>query len=323
LRRAEPPAPAYAASGRLLLPVPVYRWERGQRLNQKLLDLQLPLLEKLLDAAPSRSHTLLASGEALVISVIPPSVLPDADIISFGLSVDPSLASRHGVFICPRKNPETLEYMLQKPSTTVLRELAVDNLFYIDVGIWILSDRAVEVLMKKCGWDKTKNRYTEEIPSAYDFYGSFSLALGNSPKEPDPDIAGLTSRIINLPGGEFFHFGTSREIISSSLALQNKVSDQRAIWSRNVKPHPAMFVQNAYVASGWELEGNQLITGVPENSWNLHLPRGICLDMAPAGNSEYIIRPYGIGDAFRGATDSPETLWMNTPLSQWAGRPRP
>ena len=145
--------PSYASMGKLLLPIPVYRWERGQRLNQTLLDLQLPLLEKLLDAAPTSSHTLLASGDALILSEEAFSYLPDSDIISFGLSVDPSLASRHGVFICPRENSETLEYMLQKPSTSTLRELAVDHLFYIDLGIWILSDRAVKVLMKKCGWE--------------------------------------------------------------------------------------------------------------------------------------------------------------------------
>ena len=145
--------PSYASMGKLLLPIPVYRWERGQRLNQTLLDLQLPLLEKLLDAAPTSSHTLLASGDALILSEEAFSYLPDSDIISFGLSVDPSLASRHGVFICPRENSETLEYMLQKPSTSTLRELAVDYLFYIDLGIWILSDRAVKVLMKKCGWE--------------------------------------------------------------------------------------------------------------------------------------------------------------------------
>lgn len=327
--------PSYASAGKLLLPVPVYRWERGQRLNQTLIDLQLPLLEKLIDLAPTSSHTMIASGDALIRCDTPPSHLPDVDIISFGLSVDPSLASRHGVFICSRAKPESLEYMLQKPSTALLRDLAVENLFYIDLGIWILSDRAVEVLMKKCGWDRTKEKYNEGQPNLYDFYGTFGLSLGTHPSEPDPEIVALTTRIINLPAGEFYHFGTSREIISSSLALQNKVSDQRAIWSRNVKPHPAMFIQNSrvdcalseqhstlwiensHVSAGWLLEGEQLVTGVPENSWNLHLPRGICLDIAPIGSSEYVIRPYGIDDSFRGPLHSPDTLWMNQSLSNW------
>ena len=33
--------PAYAPTGKLLMPIPVFRWSRGQRLDQSLLDLQL------------------------------------------------------------------------------------------------------------------------------------------------------------------------------------------------------------------------------------------------------------------------------------------
>lgn len=34
--------PAYAPSGKVLTPIPVFRWERGQRLSQDLLSLQVP-----------------------------------------------------------------------------------------------------------------------------------------------------------------------------------------------------------------------------------------------------------------------------------------
>ena len=40
--------PAYAPSGKILTPIPVFRWERGQRLSQTLLDLQLPLYERMM-----------------------------------------------------------------------------------------------------------------------------------------------------------------------------------------------------------------------------------------------------------------------------------
>jgi hypothetical protein len=36
--------PAYAPSGKILTPIPVFRWERGQKLSQNLLSLQVPLL---------------------------------------------------------------------------------------------------------------------------------------------------------------------------------------------------------------------------------------------------------------------------------------
>ena len=34
--------PAYAPGGKILMPVPVFRWSRGQKLDQSLLDLALP-----------------------------------------------------------------------------------------------------------------------------------------------------------------------------------------------------------------------------------------------------------------------------------------
>lgn len=327
--------PSYAPMGKLLIPVPVFRWERGQRLNQTLLDLQQPLLEKLIHAAPGKTHTLLASGDALILSDVNFDNLPDVDVISFGLSVDPSLSSRHGVFICPRNNSETLEYMLQKPSVDTLRNLAVDYLFFIDVGIWLLSDRAIDVLMKKCGWNPETDRYSNNFPDMYDFYGSFGLTLGRNPKNIDPDTSVLTTSIIQLTGGEFYHFGTSKEIISSSLSLQNKVNDQRQIWTRNVKPRPSMFVQNtlidiplnesqgnlwienSHINKDWKIAGNQIITGIPENKWNISLPEGICLDVSPIGKNKYAIRPYGIDDVFKGALFNSETIWMNAPFKVW------
>ena len=54
--------PAYAPSGKVLTPIPVFRWERGQRLSQDLLSLQLPLYEKIMAMAPESIHTMVVSG---------------------------------------------------------------------------------------------------------------------------------------------------------------------------------------------------------------------------------------------------------------------
>src|SRR5690349_19426832 len=40
--------PAYAATGKLLMPIPVFRWSHGQRLEQSLLDLQLDDYQRVL-----------------------------------------------------------------------------------------------------------------------------------------------------------------------------------------------------------------------------------------------------------------------------------
>jgi hypothetical protein len=95
--------PAYAPLGKVLTPIPVFRWSRGQRLDQNLLDLQLPLYERLMEVSPPNSHTLVASGDVLIQYNKLPAELPDSDVICLGIWVDPHLASRHGVFFYAEK----------------------------------------------------------------------------------------------------------------------------------------------------------------------------------------------------------------------------
>ena len=142
--------------------------------------------------------------------------------------------------------------------------------------------------------------------------------------------------VLPLPGGEFYHYGTSPEIISSTLAIQNLVNDQREIMHHSRKPHPAMFIQNAiteapitennqnlwvensFVGRKWVLSHEHIITGVPENDWDIHLRPNDCIDMVPVGEKEFVVRPYGFNDPFRGGVDEETTLFLGRPLRKWA-----
>lgn len=322
--------PGYAPSGKILTPIPVFRWARGQRLSQNLLSLQLPLYERIMKKAPESLHTLIASGDVYIRANQPLQEIPEVDVVCYGLWVEPSLAKNHGVFVSSRKSPDTLDFMLQKPSLETLGELAGSHLFLMDIGIWLLSDKAVRLLMK--------HSYTEDgkAMKAYDLYAEFGLALGKNPRITDSELNRLSVAILPLPGGEFYHYGTSRELISSTLAVQNLVRDQRAIMQRKVKPHPAMFVQNAvlhqkltaenselwiensYIGENWTLRSQQIITGVPENNWNLSLPEGVCVDVVPVGETNWAARPYGFNDLFKGALSDASTLFMGRPILTWA-----
>lgn len=321
--------PGYAPSGKILTPIPVFSWERGQRLEQNLLSLQLPLYERIMDMAPENIHTLIASGDVYIRSEKPLRKIPQADVICYGLWVNPSLATHHGVFVSDRKTPDILDFMLQKPSLAELEGLAKTHLFLMDIGIWLLSDRAVELLMKR-----SLNSDSAEI-TYYDLYSDYGLALGSHPQIEDEELNGLSVAILPLPGGEFYHYGTSSELISSTLAVQDKVRDQRLIMHRKVKPNPAIFVQNAstdisfssenanlwvensHVGKGWKLASRQIITGVPENDWEITVPDGICLDVVPMGEKGFVARPYGLNDVFKGALDSPCTLFTGIPFGEW------
>ena len=321
--------PAYAPSGKILTPIPVFRWARGQRIDQNLLELQLPLLEQMISEAPRNINTLIASGDVYIRSTQPLAPIPDVDIVCYGLWGDPSLATNHGVFISDRNSPNTLKYMLQKPSVTVLDELIESHLFLMDIGIWILSDRAVEVLMKR-----SLKEGTNDI-SYYDLYSDYGLALGEHPQTTDDEVNKLSVAILPLPGGEFYHFGTSRELISSTLAIQDKVRDQRRIMHRKVKPNPAIFIQNSFtqvklsaenanlwienshVGEGWKLGSRQIITGVPENHWNINLPDGVCIDIVPMGDAAFVARPYGLDDVFKGDLRNDSTTYLGNSFTQW------
>ena len=321
--------PSYGPSGKILTPIPIFSWERGQKLGQNLLSLQLPLYERIMNQAPAGLNTLIASGDVYIRSEKPLQDIPNADVVCYGLWVNPSLATHHGVFVSDRKKPEVLDFMLQKPSLEELEGLSKTHLFLMDIGIWILSDRAIEVLMKR-----SLKEGTNDI-NYYDLYSDYGLALGEHPKTEDEEINQLSVAILPLPGGEFYHYGTSHELISSTLSIQDKVRDQRRIMHRKVKPNPAIFIQNSitqvslsadnanlwiensHVGKGWKLGSRQIITGVPENQWNINLPDGVCIDIIPIGDNDFVARPYGLDDVFKGALDKSTTTYLNIPFTRW------
>lgn len=322
--------PGYAPSGKILTPIPVFRWARGQKLGQNLLSLQVPLYEKIMEQAPEKLRTLIASGDVYIRAEKPLQEIPDADVVCYGLWVDPVLATHHGVFVSDRKQPEALDFMLQKPSLQELENLSKTHLFLMDIGIWLLSDRAVELLMKR----SLKDGSGSDL-KYYDLYSDFGLSLGNHPRITDDELNRLSVAILPLPGGEFYHYGTSRELLSSTVTLQNRVYDQRQIMHRKVKPNPAIFVQNAevgislssnndnlwiensFVGTSWKIGSRQIITGVPENDWTLELPDGVCIDIVPLAEKHWAVRPYGFDDVSKGDIRDEKTLYLGISFPDW------
>ena len=311
--------PSYAVSGKVLMPLPVFRWERGQKLSQDLMSVQLPLYEKMMAAAPERLHTMVVSGDVLIRATQPLQPIPDADVVCYGLWLDASVAKNHGVFVSERRSPSVLKQMLQKPSVQTLAELQKDHFYLTDIGVWLLSDKAVTLLMKRSQSSGISSLSGESGLSAdsfkeYDLYSEFGCALGTAPSRPDDEISSLKVAILPLAGGEFYHFGTSREMIASTMRLQNLVNDQREIMHIDRKPQSSIFVQNSvmkipfteentnvwvensFVGPRWHLTHDHVITGVPENDWDITLAPGECIDVVPVGESDYEVRRYRIDE---------------------------
>ena len=320
---------AYAPSGKVLTPIPVFRWARGQRVDQSLLDMQLPLYEMIMQKAPQSLHTLIASGDVFLRATQPLQTIPEADVVCYGLWATPEQISHHGVFMMNRENPTALDFMLQKPSTEKQAELMQTHFALMDIGVWLLSDKAVEVLRKKCvGKDANIN--------TYDLYSEFGCALGTHPSKPDAELESLNVAILPLPGGEFYHFGTAPELLTSTISLQNLVKDQRFIIQKGVKRQTSVFTQNCLLenrptkkneyiwiensklSAGWDLSRHNIVTGVPQNNWQVSLKDGQCIDIVPIGEKAYALRVYGYNDPSRGALDNEDTIYLGQPFKEWA-----
>ena len=295
--------PAYAGTGKLLLPVPVFRWARGQRLDQSLLDLQLPDYQRVLAHAGQGTVAMVTSGDVLLRFGRTLPVFPQVDVLGLGMWVTPERARDFGVFFSKRERSEELSFFLQKPSAARIRELAGEYLYLVDTGMWLLSERAVAVLMRKCGWDAEGQEFAAGgVAGGYELYAQMGLALGKVPAVVDAEVNGLTSAVVPLPAAEFYHFGTSRQLIESITALQNLELDERKLGLMGARRHPnqylqnsqfsfplrleenhTLWVENSTVPKSWQLASEHVLTGVPENGWDLRLEAGVCLDFVPVG----------------------------------------
>jgi len=326
--------PAYAPYGKSLLPMPVFRWSKGQHLDQKLLDFQSGYYERILQNAPDSYSLLIGSGDVMFLSSDRFQKLPEADVLVFGIWVDDAVASRHGVFFSRREKQDQLSFVKQKPSVEELREHAREYYYLMDSGIVMMNTETTLKLMKKSGWNEESQSFSDLSPRFYDLYNDMLTAFGNETDSGDPELSGLSVKLIPLHEGEFYHFGSNSDLISSTLRLQNRITDQRLKYASESDHHPSIFQQNAdihvsfgsehhhlwiensYIPETWKLSHHHILTGIPENQWELDLPANICLDLVPLDKDKYCLRSYGFEDSFRASLGEGEH-WMNQPLARW------
>jgi galactokinase/mevalonate kinase-like predicted kinase len=331
--------PAYAATGKILMPFPALRWAEGQRLDQTLLDVQFPGFRHIATAAPASSRVMLASGDVLL--RFPPKLppMPEADVIGLGMWVDAETASHFGVFFSPRERPDQLAFFLQKPKPAEILARAVEHLFLVDTGLWLLSARAVSVLFKKCGWDAARGDFPGGVPGFYELYAGMGPCLGTDPVQRDEDISPLSCAVVPLPDAEFYHFGTSRQMIESVSALQNRTLDQRGQSPLALKPHPDMYVlnsdfafaarspenkpvwvENSILPGDMPLASGNVLTNLPAGIDRFRVAPGLCVDTPPVDEQNLAVRVYGIDDPFKGSIGAGSTMFLGEPILEWFER---
>ena len=324
--------PSYAATGKALMPVPVMRWSHGQRLDQTLLDLQADDYARILAEAPDSAKILIASGDVFLKFPDEMPNIPQADVVGFGMMVSPEVASHFGVFFSPRGSQGEVAFFLQKPTPEKIRELAADYSYFVDTGLWLLSAKAASLLMKRCGWQG--DGFAGDRATNYELYAQFGPALGKTPVETDPEINALSVAIVPMAGAEFYHFGTTRQMIESLSGLQNRSTGRIEQDDFLRKPHPDMYVLNSSFAfkkrspdhrmlwiencalpDDFLPSGENALTGLPEGEWSFSLAPGDCIDCVPVGEGAFVIRNYGFDDPFSGPIE--KALWMGRPALEW------
>ena len=326
--------PAYAAEGKLRLPLPPLGTLVGQSPAATLLDLQRTDYGRLFRHAPESYCLMVTCGDALVRADGGIPRVPEADVLVVGLPAAPEEARNHGVLFSTDSGE--LDFFLQKPSAARIVELSAQRTASLDTGVWLLSLRAVEALMRKCGWDSATETFRDGAVQPYELYDKFGLALGATPSAPDPDLAGLTSAVLPLADGRFYHFGTNRSVFGSIEQLSHPAESRRSfghaagssqtdkvvlhstVLARTDSAYP-LWIENSTIPSSWSLAGAHVLTGIPDNSWTLSLPRGACLDVLPVIDADgaCAFRIYGFDDVFKGAVGDSDTLWMGQPASAW------
>ena len=286
--------PAYNGYGKVLIPLPVAKWSRGQRIFQRLFELQTDYLERLAKKSHDGIVAVVASGDVLLTlpQILPP--IPEADIILVGLWSDAETMGKHGVFLCDPEDPRYYEGMVQKPSMQELDSLGKSYLTLLDSGTWLLSKKALEYLRNK--------------PDPLDLY------TGLLPFPDDLKVA-----VYPIEEGEFYHFGSSSDLIKSTTRYQNRFRNQRRLLSKRWKLHAPVFVQNAiveeklseernrfvwienaYIPASWKLSGHHILTGIPRNELSISLQEGVCIDMVPIkGETGFALKVYGYEDTFK------------------------
>ncbi len=324
--------PAYAAEGKPLLPIPRMDTLSGQKIDQRLLDLQKLEYGRMARHAPPSYRMIVTCGDALVRAEGCMPVFPQVDVLIAGIAAAPEEASNHGVMFCPADNPGALSFFLQKPPPEEISRLAAKHTYFLDTGVWFFSAAAASVLMRKCGWNPQTMDFDGGMPRAYELFDRFGQALGSSPVDLDQEINRLSCAVLPLTSAKFFHFGTNRSIMDSVAQLSHPAEARRSfghagasearntiILNSHFEAEPAshIWIENSCVPASWKLAGRNVVTGFPHNSLSIELPEGVCLDCIDVRGGGFALRPYGFDDLFKGDIRSESTLWMGSPAPEW------
>ncbi len=324
--------PGYAVEGKSLLPLPIFQNATAQRHDQTLLDMQKGMYERIFRNTHESYLLAIACGDVLVANESPLPVCPEADVLIVGIPSSPEEASHHGVLFCPFEDTTHLDFFLQKPSPDRIRELSSTNAIFLDTGIWMFSRRAIDTMIRCSGLDP---HGPNGAAAPFDLFDRFATALGEHPAQADALLSGLTAAVLPLTTGHFHHFGTNRSVMASVAQLAAPAESRHSFGDESQldcpvirdslvsttipRKTPNVWIDASIIPASWTINGDNVLTGIPENSFTIDLPRGACIDAVSVKDepTARCWRIYGYDDQFRGKCGDDSTLWQGRPFPEW------
>jgi fucokinase len=350
--------PAYGPCGKLFVPLP---GETCSALGWTLFDRMASTLLSLPAREQGAGQVVVASGDALLL--FDPDAFQPAPggVTALGSYAQPEAARRHGVFSVAGDG--TLRLYLQKPSPEEQQRMGAGDRSQrsvLDLGLMSFDAATAAAWLKAfdfgygpdAAFGCTAAMREEILGRSLDLYREICCAMG---AEATPEHYLAATRASGSSWGEqalaalfpalhrvpmrvsvarrcgFLHFGTTRQLVDSGLALLEH--------DQGTAPASSRIIVNCEVGSGvavtgsraW-IEGCRIKASVSFGGGNvlvgvdvtepLALPAEACLDVWPGssrhGTPVCFVRCHGFRDAFKDKVGA-GALFCGKPLLEWLG----
>ena len=346
--------PAYSHCGKMFVPLPV----KGQSsCATTLFDRLVPAFLALPESTPGQ--VVIASGDALILFDASAVEFGRPGITALGSLASASEASHHGVF-CSNSDASVRRF-LQKPSVQTQVAAGAVNAkgeAVLDLGVMSCDAAAVVKLMRAFFEQSTdangKPALFWKTPSrdalfsrGIDLYREICCALGTettfdeyaeSVRASSSTVDGLLLaewfgclqqiplNLNILPRCSFLHFGTTRQLVTSGIALLKEDLGRSAptslilnsdVLSEITGDHA--WIEGCVIGNALTLEGFNAIVGIDATD-PLRLRKGVCLDISAGasrkGEKVWFLRYYDIDDTFKHTAEEYGTF-CGLPLKKW------
>lgn len=340
--------PAYSHCGKMFVPLPAAGTLAGTTLFDRLVPIFLAL-----PATPA-GQILVASGDALILFDPLTVNLSRPGLTALATLAPAQEAAHHGVFCA---NPDaTVRRFLQKPSPRAQAEAGAtdsEGNSLLDLGVMSTdAHAAVQLLQAFCDVDPAaaiswRSGMREVLDShGIDLYREICCALGTAAslgdylasvrgsgsRLPQPLLEDLYHRlhplplhVETLPGCQFLHFGTTRQLLSSGAALLAHSGTpgvtQFVLNSEVTAPIAGtnIWIEGCRIHAPLTLGGHNALVGL-DVAQPLSLPPGACLDRSAGrsrtGTPVCFLRFHGMDDTYKHALTEGATF-CGTSLAAW------